>query len=298
MAGGLPSHRIAKWVGCPYQWANAANGTFTHASNWTNNRVPSAASLVLFGQNPGTNIFNVDFTQNAQSQGLRITKQRPQFNLNGFSYTASNYVSIGEDQVGVLRLSNGTLASPRISVEPLGQLLADAMIEGNLTNKGVLQPGLPGGSLILAGNFTQWPGATFRVSIGPKDADWMSVNGLANLAGTIQVQLRDGADPQIGTLVPVVSAAAITNSFSAALMPFLGADRAMQVQYSSGAIDGSSGVVVVVVPPGGSPELEDSNTIELSGTPTAGCGDSEKSGSGDPAPTVKALSRGAKLSGR
>src|SRR5262249_55072546 len=59
-AGGVAVNRIAAWTGCPYQWTNPANGTFHSAGNWTNNRTPGAANLVLFGQSASNNIFNVN----------------------------------------------------------------------------------------------------------------------------------------------------------------------------------------------------------------------------------------------
>jgi hypothetical protein len=85
--------------------------------------------------------------------------------------------------------------------------------DGNLVNSGgTLAPGSSAGLTTITGDYTQDANSILEIEIGGTDAndyDVLAVAGLATLAGTLDVSLIDGFEPNWGDTFDVVSAASI-----------------------------------------------------------------------------------------
>jgi uncharacterized protein with beta-barrel porin domain len=153
-----------------------------------NGNVFLGAKNVAIGGNNLSTIFSGVIQDGGQSGGSggSLTKTGAgSLDLTGVNtYTGNTTVSQGALYV------DGSIASANTYVSTRALLGGRGSIAGNLFNSGVVNPGYTAQTLTVNGNYTQAPSGTLTIYIGgltPSQHDVLSVGGVANLAGTLQI---------------------------------------------------------------------------------------------------------------
>ena len=122
------------------------------------------------------------------------------------------FVSSFGPGTGTLTVANGgTVSAPGgISVRLLGTLRGDGQIIGNVSNIGVVAPGLSPGALHVTGSFTQGVQGTLDIELAGttpgSQFDTLDITGHATLDGTLSVSLLNGFTPASGTAFEILHA--------------------------------------------------------------------------------------------
>lgn len=263
------------------QWIEAFPGTFHDETNWRAG-TPDAEMNADFGQIAGASEFEVDLATHTLNRNLRIMNQRTVLDLNGFSYTLTNDISIGVYEVAHLSALNGVLSATITTVGNFGSFVSNALLDGKLTNRGVLRPGNPTGPLTVTGIFIQQNSGILDVNISPTAHSHLALGNTALIGGTLKVNLINDASPQIDDSYTILSTpGTLAGTFKASIFPDLGPDRVMLLQYgslpppvdeSSNGQDGAevvnSGIRIVIGTLSASPSFGDPNTFFFEGTAT------------------------------
>ncbi len=283
-ANGLTAHGIVSIAGPKWLPSDSNPHLFSDPASWSTGLPPDSQCYAVFGkvQNAGP---IVSFSSNVSNTACSVTNQSTLFELGGHQYSVSSRTTIGDEQYARLAITNGVFSSA-ISIAPLGTLMGDATIVGNITNDGTLLPGLgieSDGELSHTGSYSQSSGGVFQSEFYPTHYGRLTIDGDAALSGTIKMSLHDNANPIVNFYPVLTCTGQLTGSFTGALFPYLGPDKAVSLQYinaatGSGGQDpksggggtdgGTSGVVIVVGAPAGSPDFGQPQTFVLEGEPT------------------------------
>jgi len=114
---------------------------------------------------------------------------------------------------------NGTLNTPFVFVASGGTIGGSGNLNGNLTNSGTVSPGNSPGTLTVTGNFVQTSGGTLLIQVANGAHDMLNVSGSASLDGTLIITPYGGHVFQYGEIIPFLSAATVTGSFSSIEAP-------------------------------------------------------------------------------
>ena len=94
---------------------------------------------------------------------------------------------------------------------------------GSLTNNAKVSPGLSAGTLTIATNYVELPGAVLEIELGEltpgSGYDRLVVTGAVSLAGTLNVSLVNGFAPPAGSSYRIVTAGALSGVFAATNYP-------------------------------------------------------------------------------
>jgi hypothetical protein len=120
-------------------------------------------------------------------------------------------------------------------------------INSSLNNTGaVLSPGNSPGTIVIAGDYWQGPGAAMLIELAGAGSglhDLVRVLGTANLGGTLEVALLDGLRPGLGDTFHFLDFAARNGQFNTVEVAG-GTGYEFNAVYSSGGVD----LVTTVVP--------------------------------------------------
>jgi T5SS/PEP-CTERM-associated repeat protein len=213
--------------GSAFATPTAASGTLTIANGGT---VEVSGSTIIHTNNPST--------INLQSGGTFIVNV---FDPSGgtFNWTGGSLVMTGDFQGDLGVTTQATLGGT-------------GAVQGNLTNAGLVSPGLSPGTLSVTGDFTQDADGETLFEIGGLDAgvdyDVLDVGGAVSLDGVISVALISAFNPQLGDSFSVLSFDSFLDNgfaFDLSLAP-LGSGLAWDTSLFS-----TSGNLVVVPEPTG-----------------------------------------------
>jgi T5SS/PEP-CTERM-associated repeat protein len=113
---------------------------------------------------------------------------------------------------GTLTVANGGTVSALggVSVRLLGTLRGDGQIIGNVSNIGVVAPGLSPGTLHVTGSYTQGVQGMLNIELAGttpgSQFDTVDISGSATLGGTLNVSLLNGFTPASGTVFEILHA--------------------------------------------------------------------------------------------
>ncbi|MDI1243781.1 MAG: hypothetical protein PSV24_00060, partial [Rhodoferax sp.] len=142
--------------------------------------------------------------------------------------TGTNTVSGPFTQSGILDVANGATFVKSGGFVNTGTIRGKGTVDvgstGNLTNNGTIRPGASPGTLTITGNFTQGASGTLVMELGGTSQgvsyDWLNITGLANLGGTLQVDLFGVFTPATGNAFNLINAAGgIAGTFSQVNLP-------------------------------------------------------------------------------
>jgi hypothetical protein len=150
-------------------------------------------------------VFRVSVRGNSGVMQLRID--------NGVTLTALEDVRVRSG--GELILNEGTLNTGNVRVAG-GSISGSGDLSANVSNDGLVSPGLSAGSLNVDGDYTQTENGTLAIEIGGLipggEYDQVVVTGDAVLAGLIDVSLTSGFTPLAGQQFEVLLAASIVDN--------------------------------------------------------------------------------------
>lgn len=125
---------------------------------------------------------------------------------------------------GTLNVSN-IAALPPVNIPLAGVLRAAGVVNGSIANAGTLAPGNSPGTLSITGDYTQDASATLAMELGGTTMgsgyDHLAITGLATLSGTIQVELYNGYQPQMGATFDLLDWGSIDGTFAQVTLPGL-----------------------------------------------------------------------------
>lgn len=136
---------------------------------------------------------------------------------------------------GVTRV-NGQLDPTGVVVITGGVLGGTGVVQADVDNAGVVNPGASTGSLAIQGAYQQDPGGLLQIEIGGTGAgafDRLTTTGTAVLGGTLSVSVLGGFSPQIGDTFEILAFPHSEGAFSTELLPGIaGGARKFVVEYS------------------------------------------------------------------
>jgi hypothetical protein len=140
-------------------------------------------------------------------------------------------------------LQTGTLtASSGVSIQG-GSLSGPGTINADVVNAGLLNPGGTSGStglLTINGNYTQTATGILHIGLAGTTADsqydQLAVSGTATLAGTLDVTLLHGFQPQNGNQFQVLTYGSQTGTFTKYRFPSLSGGLVFDPVYGSGSL--------------------------------------------------------------
>jgi hypothetical protein len=189
-------------------------GTFRKSASTGTTTISGSASPLAFN-NTGT----VD----VQTGTLR---------LGGGGTTGGNFMVAA---AAVLDFGGGTLTLT-------GTLSGSGMVQGNVINSGVIQPGQPGvpGILTINGNYTQTASGTLNIEIGGPNPgtgyDQLVVTGTATLDGTLNVSLLNGFVPNVGDRFQILTFGSRSGDFMTENGLDLGGGLRFDPQYDASSL--------------------------------------------------------------
>ena len=122
------------------------------------------------------------------------------------------------------------LPAPPLLVTSTGKLSGTGTVNAGLLGtgvimEGVMSPGDPGGAFTINGTYRQTSTGTLDILLGGTGAGQfgqLDINGIADLSGTLDVELFAGFDPQAGETFEILRSGGITNlDFMSMLFPTL-----------------------------------------------------------------------------
>jgi len=112
---------------------------------------------------------------------------------------------------GVVTLDNGEISSELLTSE--GDIRGNGSLMTEVRNSGAITPGLSVGSLHIELDYRQFSGGTLGIELGGlsagSDYDVLSVGGVADLDGTLDVSLVGEFQPTIGDEFTILTAAGV-----------------------------------------------------------------------------------------
>lgn len=115
---------------------------------------------------------------------------------------------------GQLLLEGGYVLTDDLTIEETGRLAGVGLIEGNVVNAGLIEPGHSPGLISIDGDFLQESTGRLVLEIaGTTLFDQLDISGYADLGGILEIVLRDGFRPGVGDEFPLITAAFIDYHF-------------------------------------------------------------------------------------
>ncbi|TVR55499.1 MAG: hypothetical protein EA425_00635, partial [Puniceicoccaceae bacterium] len=190
-------------------------GLFTNAAGATLETVPGAG---------GQRNIRSDF----ENFGSLLVRQNTSFPNSNTSVINHGTVTIDDDltltingtytqEAGQTLLNNATLDSSGPVVINGGSLEGTGTVDASLDNAGSLIPGASPGRLAITGAYTQQAAGNLAVEVAgftpETEHDLVAVTGSATLAGSIEVTLLDGFQPEFGDTFTILTAASVNGAF-------------------------------------------------------------------------------------
>jgi T5SS/PEP-CTERM-associated repeat protein len=176
---------------------------------------------------------------------------------SGSRWNNSGSVWVGGGETGpggdaTLNVSDGAVVTVGVGRDLMiwqsGTLDGDGTIEGHVQNEGIVAPGNSSGVLTVTGNYTQRNDARYLVEIFGSNQgteyDLLDVGGVANLAGTLDVDFGDpDYTPALGDTFEILKATGgVVGSFDNESLPAIGQNVRLTTIY------GPDTVTLAVVP--------------------------------------------------
>jgi hypothetical protein len=144
------------------------------------------------------------------------------FNNTGTMQSLSGTMSFSHtytQTAGVTRLNGGAISSSSTMSIQGGTLEGNGTLTGNVNNSGgTLSPGLSAGQLNETGAYTQGASGAFTTEIGgltvATQYDRAAITGAATLAGTLNISLINGFEPDIGDTFTVMTFGSRSGDFT------------------------------------------------------------------------------------
>ena len=190
--------------------------------------------------------------------------------LSGTLSFGGTYTQTG----GVTRLNGGAITKTGVAMTLQGGTLAGTgSLTGTVNNTGgSVGPGLSAGQLNHTGAYTQASGGAFAAEIGGltvgSQYDRLATSGAATLAGTLDIVLINGFDPNVGDTFTIMTFGSRTGDFNNVNGLVIGGGKVFQKTVSATDVT----LVVAIAPtptPTATPTVTETPTATETATPTS-----------------------------
>jgi len=139
------------------------------------------------------------------------------------NWTSSAALNVGTAGTGTLTVYNGgRVSAPTLAIGATGTVEGNGTLVGSVSNGGTVAPGdIPGpldiGTLTITGAYSQASSGKLSIDLSGTAAtqrDQLAVSGDVLLAGTLQVNLIGGFQPQFGDEFTIVTGGSILGTFA------------------------------------------------------------------------------------
>jgi T5SS/PEP-CTERM-associated repeat protein len=140
----------------------------------------------------------------------------------GSTWVNNHNLTVGTAGAGTLTVNSGGVASVAglLIVGSQGELHGDGTIDGNVSNGGLVIPGMSPGTLHIDGNYHQTgSGKTIIELSSTASFDSLDVTGHLALGGELEVLLVDGYVPTPGTNFDILNWATRNGTFNTLILP-------------------------------------------------------------------------------
>ena len=192
------------------------------------------------------------------------------------TWTCDSNLTIGRGRLDIEAPARLVIKSGNLTIDPQGRLAGNGSIEtGDLLNYGSVEPGMNGTPLSLFGVYEQTEAGLLVTTLGPTESSQLKIqlepgenfSGYADLSGGLIASLDTSFDPALGASFPILTAdQSVYGTFDVALMPDLGGNKYMTVQYQT-SLRGGAGVDLVVIGLEDLLNFDDSAEIDLTALP-------------------------------
>ncbi|MEX0886976.1 MAG: choice-of-anchor tandem repeat NxxGxxAF-containing protein [Phycisphaeraceae bacterium] len=175
------------------RWRAAGGGDWDASSNWTLSLAPGQPHHVAI--DPGTTLTVAGPADHAAVRSLTVGGGAADATLAlqaAGSITAADTITTD---------TNGTITGPGLLATPL------------LVNHGTVQPGTPGDTLTLDGDFEQSAAGVLDIDLGETGHNALAITGSASLAGSLDVELIGNPAFTPGQAFEILTASAIVGMF-------------------------------------------------------------------------------------
>jgi autotransporter-associated beta strand protein len=152
------------------------------------------------------------------------------------NYSGSTTIAAGT--LNVLNATGSATGSGPIAVNTGAMLGGTGFVQGDVTNGGIVSPGVTVGTLRLGSTFTQTADGKLNIGLASTGSyDVLAVTGAATLAGTLDVSLVGGFTPQLDNAFQIITAAGLGGtSFTDLVLPPLAGNLGWHLDYGATAL--------------------------------------------------------------
>ncbi|MHC4415966.1 MAG: hypothetical protein ACYS0G_11845 [Planctomycetota bacterium] len=173
----------------------------------------------------------------------------------GSTWTSTEQLTVGDLGQGTLTVGNGgTASAPVVSVNAQSVVDGDGTLAGATTSSGTIRPGLSVGELTVEGTYVQTGQGRLEIELACSGGDTLTVDGSAQLAGTLDLSVIGGSEPVAGQQFSVLTAAGVNGTFDQVNAP-----PGVDVAFEAGAV-----IVTVVDGPTVIGDLNQDGTVGIS----------------------------------
>jgi len=159
--------------------------------------------------------------------GTTTTMNIPFTNNGTVDIVAGNLIfqqGMDNGENAVIDLGDGTLdPGDTLNLASGDSLIGSGTLAANLVNGGTVSPGNSAGSITVQGDYTQESTGVLEIQLGGTTAgtqyDQLTVTGTATMAGTLNVSLIDGFEPQVGDSFTILPYSTRSGGFSTLNLP-------------------------------------------------------------------------------
>jgi len=191
------------------RWRTPGNGNWDDDTNWTLGLRPGAVHPVAISP-------DVDVT---------VTGPATPIEIRGLTLGAGiGLATLALQSGGDLTVADG------VTIEASGVLAGNGVLNGDVSNGGIVSPGMSVGALVVNGDYDQTGELVIEID-SETTWDTLVVSGNATLGGDLTVELMPGFVPASTDEFEIMTAASITGTFATVTGP-----RDPQVTYEIGRV--------------------------------------------------------------
>jgi len=212
-------------------WAIGTGATLNNLASGTIDVQGDAALYLSGGGGPVNNagIFRKSAGTGTTAVQLPITNSGTVESLSGTVSFSSSYTQT----MGATLLNGGAVTSSATMNIQGGTLEGSGTLTATVNNTGgSVAPGLSAGQLNQTGAYTQASGGSFAAQIGGLTAgsqyDRLATSGAASLAGTLEITLIDGFEPNVGDTFTIMTFGSRTGDFTTVNGLVIGSGKVFQ----------------------------------------------------------------------
>ncbi len=142
--------------------------------------------------------------------------------VDGPGSSWSNTVQLVVSRLGqgtLTLLGNSTVSAPVMTVGAAGLVQGNGTLVGTVTSAGTVRPGMSVGAITVDGSYVQAASGSLDMELTCGGGDLLTVTGIAQLAGTLNLSTVLGSEPTLGQQFTILTGVAVSGTFAAVNAP-------------------------------------------------------------------------------